>query len=46
MFPVFPSIIRSSRLHIQHQAHVKHLLLPAASVKEMEEFHLVPVSSR
>jgi hypothetical protein len=28
---VFPSIIRSSRLHIQQQAYVKQLLLPAAS---------------
>ena len=29
---VFPSIMRSSRLHIQQQAYVKQLLLPAASV--------------
>ena len=28
---VFPSIIRSSKLHIQHQAFVRPLLLPAAS---------------
>jgi hypothetical protein len=28
---VFPSIIRSSRLHIQQQTYVKQLLLPAAS---------------
>jgi hypothetical protein len=28
---VFPSIIRSSRLHIQQQAYVKQLLLRAAS---------------
>jgi len=27
---VFPSIIRSSKLHIQPQAYVKQLLLPAA----------------
>ena len=27
---VFPSIIRSSKLHIQEQANVKQLLLPAA----------------
>ena len=27
---VFPSIIRSSRLHIQHQTYVKQLLLTAA----------------
>jgi hypothetical protein len=32
---VFPSIIRSSRLHIQQQAYVKVLLLPAASGDEM-----------
>jgi len=31
-----PSIIRGSRLHIQQQAYVKHLLLPAASEDEME----------
>jgi len=43
---VFPSIIRSSRLHIQQQAYVKQLLIPAASGDEMEmEFHLVPASS-
>ena len=34
----FPSVIRSSRLHIQQQAYVKQLLLPAASGDEM--FHL------
>jgi len=28
----FPSIIRSSKLHIQHQAFVGPLLLPAASL--------------
>jgi len=33
---VFPSIIRSSKLHIQQQAYVKQLLLPAASGDEME----------
>ena len=44
---VFPSIIRSSRPHIQQQAYVKQLLLPAASGDEMElSFHLVPASSR
>jgi len=32
----FPSIIRSSRLHIQQEAYVKQLLLPAASGDEME----------
>jgi len=32
---VFPSIIRSSRLHIQQQAYVKQLLLPAASSLEL-----------
>ena len=29
---VFPSIIRSSKLHIQHQAFVRQLQLPAASL--------------
>jgi hypothetical protein len=44
---VVPSIIRSSRLHIQQQAYVKQLLLPAASGDEMEvSFHVVPASSR
>jgi hypothetical protein len=38
----FPSIIRSSRLHIQQRAYVKQLLLPAASGNEMELFHLRP----
>ena len=33
---VFPSIIRSSKLHIQQQAYVKQLLLPAASGDETE----------
>jgi len=33
---VFPSIITSSRLHIQQQAYVKQQLLPAASGDEME----------
>jgi hypothetical protein len=33
---VFPSIIRSSRLHIQQQAYVKQILLPAASGDETE----------
>jgi len=32
---VFPSIIRSSKLHIRQQAYVKQLLLPAASGDEM-----------
>ena len=33
---VFPSIIRSSRLHIRQKVYVKQLLLPAASGDEME----------
>jgi hypothetical protein len=33
---VFSSIIRSSRLHIQQQAYVKQLLLPAVIGNEME----------
>jgi len=33
---VFPSIIRSSKLHIRQQACIKELLLPAASGDEME----------
>ena len=33
---VFPSIISSSKLHIQQQAYVKQLLLPAASGDKME----------
>jgi hypothetical protein len=41
---VFPSIIRSSKLHIWQQAYVKQLLPPAAIGDEME--HLVPDSSR
>jgi hypothetical protein len=39
---VFPSIVRSSRLHIKQQ-----LLLPAASGNEMElQLHLVPASKQ
>jgi len=34
---VFPSIIRSFKLHTQCQAFVKPLLLPAASLDEMSE---------
>ena len=33
---VFPSITRSSKVHIRQQAYVKELLLPAASGDEME----------
>jgi hypothetical protein len=33
---VFPSVIKSLRLHIQQQAYVKQLLLSAASGDEME----------
>jgi len=36
---VFPSIIRSSKLHIQRQVFVRPILLPAASLAEMELFH-------
>ena len=44
---VFPSIIRSSKLYIRQQAHVKQLLLPAVSGNEIEmEFHFFPASSR
>ena len=46
---VIPSIIRSSRLHIQQQAYVKQLLLPAASGDEMEllaAFHIVEMYFR
>jgi len=32
----FPSIIRSTKLHIQRQALVRPLLLPAASLDWME----------
>jgi hypothetical protein len=42
---VSPSIIGSSRLHIQQQAYVKQLLLPAASGNEME-IYLVPTSKQ
>ena len=40
----FPSIIRSSKLHIQRQVFVRSVLLPAASLDGME--HLVQASSR
>jgi hypothetical protein len=45
---VTPYIISSSKLHIQQQAYVKQLLLPAASGTEMEihEFQLAHPSSR
>jgi hypothetical protein len=36
LLTVVPSIIRSSKLHIQQQAYVKQLLLPAAIGDEME----------
>jgi len=32
----FPSIIRSSKLHVQRQAFVRQVLLPAASLAGME----------
>jgi hypothetical protein len=35
---VFVSIIKRSRLHIQKEAYVKHILLPAASGNEVELF--------
>ena len=34
---VFPSIIRSSKLRVQQQVHVKRPLLPAATRDEMEQ---------
>jgi len=45
---VFPSIIRRSKLHIQRQALVRPLLLPAASLAGMEQkyINLRKVSSR
>jgi len=36
---VFPSIIGSSKVHIQHQAFVRPLLLPAASLDGMVPSH-------
>jgi len=41
---VFPSIIRSSKLHIQRQVFVRPLLLPAACLDGT--FHPVQASSR
>jgi len=41
---VFPSIIRSLRLYIQHQVYVKQVLCPLASGNEME--HLYFTSSK
>jgi len=39
---IFPSVVRSSKLHTQQQAYVTHLLLPAASGDEMElQLHFV-----
>jgi len=44
---VFPSIIRSLRLYIQHQVYVIEVLWPLASGNEMElQFHLVPASKQ
>jgi len=40
----FPSIVRSSKLHIQRQAFVRTLLLPAASLDGIE--YPVQASSR
>ena len=37
---VFPSIIRSSKLHIQCQVFVRPILLPAASLARLAAFHL------
>jgi hypothetical protein len=42
---VFPSIIRSLRLYIQHQVYVIQVLWLLASRNEME-FHLVPASKQ
>ena len=39
---VFPSIIRSTKLHIQRQAFVRPLLLPAASSRQQLHFHPDP----
>jgi len=39
---VFPSIIRSPRLYIQHQLYVIQFRWLHASGREMEKFHLVP----
>ena len=38
----FPSIIRSSKLHIRRQAFVRPILLPAASLAEMELQFILP----
>ena len=42
---VFPSIIRSLRLYIQHQVYVIQVLWLLASGNE-REFHLVPASKQ
>ena len=39
---VFPSIIRSLRLYLQHQVCVIQVLWLLASGNETEQFHLVP----
>ena len=36
----FPSIIKSSKLHIQRQAFVRPVLLPAASLAGMELIYM------
>jgi diadenosine tetraphosphate (Ap4A) HIT family hydrolase len=44
---VFPSIIRSLRLYIQHQVYVMQVSGLLASGNEMElHFHLVPASEQ
>jgi len=43
---VFPSIIRSLKLYIQHQVYVIQVLWLLASGKEMELLHLVPASKQ
>jgi hypothetical protein len=41
---VFPSVIRSSKLHIQQQAYAKKLLLLAASGNEMKHSSVCAVA--
>ena len=43
---VFPSIIRSLRLYVQHQVYVIQVLWLFASGTEMEQFHLGPSSKQ
>ena len=43
---VFPSIIRSSKLHIQRQAFVRPILLPAASLARLVAGRSIPHQNR